>query len=77
MERGSGMYALPFSECWTNRLYESQHILQSEGFDDDAGLDETIKKLEADLKKARKKDDDVGDDVVASCSILPGPCYMA
>ncbi|KAG6874163.1 hypothetical protein C0995_005581 [Termitomyces sp. Mi166 len=30
--------------------------LQEEGFDDEAGLDETIKKLENDLKKARKKE---------------------
>ena len=27
-----------------------------EGFEDDAALDETIKKLEQDLKKARKKE---------------------
>jgi actin-related protein 5 len=32
--------------------------LQEEGFDDEAGLDETIKKLENDLKKARKKEAD-------------------
>ncbi|KAF5377282.1 hypothetical protein D9615_006449 [Tricholomella constricta] len=37
--------------------------LQEEGFDDDAGLDETIKKLESDLKKARKKEAE-GEDVV-------------
>ncbi|KNZ80015.1 Actin-like protein arp5 [Termitomyces sp. J132] len=30
--------------------------LQEEGFDDEAGFDETIKKLENDLKKARKKE---------------------
>ncbi|KAG6840178.1 hypothetical protein C0991_008408 [Blastosporella zonata] len=30
--------------------------LQEEGFDDEAGLDETIKKLEVDLKKVRKKE---------------------
>ncbi|KAG6850172.1 hypothetical protein H0H93_016852 [Arthromyces matolae] len=30
--------------------------LQEEGFDDESGLDETIKKLESDLKKARKKE---------------------
>lgn len=39
--------------------------MQSEGFDDDAGFEETIKKLEADLKKARRKDEDVGDEVVS------------
>ena len=37
-----------------------QHTLQAEGFDDDAALDETIKKLESDLKKARKRE--LGDD---------------
>ncbi|KAJ7836347.1 chromatin remodeling complex subunit [Mycena olivaceomarginata] len=34
---------------------EWMYKLQTEGFDDDAALDETIKKLESDLKKARKK----------------------
>jgi actin-related protein 5 len=38
-----------------------QNTLQAEGFDDDEALDEAIKKLESDLKKARKKDAD-GDD---------------
>ncbi|KIK66134.1 hypothetical protein GYMLUDRAFT_70347 [Collybiopsis luxurians FD-317 M1] len=32
------------------------HKLHSEGLDDDATLDETIKKLDADVKKARKKE---------------------
>ncbi|KAK2462122.1 hypothetical protein APHAL10511_006585 [Amanita phalloides] len=36
---------------WTNKL-------QEEGFDDEAGLDEIIKKLENDVKKARKKEAD-------------------
>ncbi|KAG6919454.1 hypothetical protein DXG01_005713 [Tephrocybe rancida] len=36
--------------------------LQEEGFDDDAGLEETIKKYESDLKKARKKEAE-GEDV--------------
>lgn len=35
-----------------------QNKLQEEGFDDEAGLDETIKKLENDLKKFRKKEAD-------------------
>ncbi|KAJ6573856.1 chromatin remodeling complex subunit [Mycena vulgaris] len=35
---------------------EWTYKLQTEGFDDDAALDETIKKLESDLKKARKKE---------------------
>ena len=37
--------------------------LQSEGFSDDAALDQSIKKLEADLKKARKKEAE-GEDVI-------------
>ncbi|KAJ6519177.1 chromatin remodeling complex subunit [Mycena sanguinolenta] len=43
---------------------EWMYKLQTEGFDDDAALDETIKKLESDLKKARKKEAaaDGGDD---------------
>ncbi|KAG5220239.1 Nuclear actin-protein involved in chromatin remodeling [Salix suchowensis] len=40
---------------------QRQNKLQGEGFEDEASLDETIKKLETDLKKARKKDVD-GDD---------------
>ncbi|KAF8341684.1 chromatin remodeling complex subunit [Amanita rubescens] len=36
---------------WMNKL-------QEEGFDDEAGIDETIKKLENDLKKFRKKEAD-------------------
>ncbi|KAK7064825.1 hypothetical protein R3P38DRAFT_2826591 [Favolaschia claudopus] len=35
---------------------EWMYKLQTEGFDDDASLNETIKKLENDLKKARKKE---------------------
>ncbi|KAJ7924371.1 chromatin remodeling complex subunit [Mycena leptocephala] len=35
---------------------EWMYKLQTEGFDDDDALDETIKKLESDLKKARKKE---------------------
>ena len=42
----------------------SQNLLQSEGFSDDAALDQAIKKLEADLKKARKKAANDGDDIM-------------
>ncbi|KAF8151988.1 actin-like protein Arp5p [Mycena galopus ATCC 62051] len=35
---------------------EWMYKLQTEGFDDDAALEETIKRLESDLKKARKKE---------------------
>ncbi|KAJ7582599.1 chromatin remodeling complex subunit [Mycena floridula] len=41
---------------WLNKLYE-------EGFNDEGELDETIKKLEGDVKKAKKKDREEGDDV--------------
>jgi actin-related protein 5 len=41
-----------------------QSLLQSEGFNDDAALDQAIKKLEADLKKTRKKAANDGDDVI-------------
>jgi actin-related protein 5 len=43
-----------------------QSILQDEGFEDDVRLDEAIKKLEYDLKRARKKEAD-GDDSVGAC----------
>ena len=48
-----------------------QAALQEEGLENDAVLDNTIKKLELDLKKARKKDAD-GDEVevVTSPSVL-------
>ncbi|KAH9977560.1 actin-like ATPase domain-containing protein [Russula compacta] len=39
-------------------------LLQSEGFNDDAALDQAIKKLEADLKKTRKKAANDGDDAM-------------
>ncbi|TFK38658.1 actin-like ATPase domain-containing protein [Crucibulum laeve] len=41
---------------WINKL-------QTEGFDDEASLDQTIKKLEMDVKKARKKDAGPEDEV--------------
>lgn len=48
----------------------SQNLLQSEGFNDDAALDQAIKKLEADLKKARKKAANDGDEVTVSTHFL-------
>jgi hypothetical protein len=41
-----------------------QSLLQSEGFSDDAALDQAIKKLEADLRKTRKKAANDGDDAM-------------
>ncbi|KAI3615652.1 chromatin remodeling complex subunit [Moniliophthora roreri] len=41
---------------------EWQNKLNSEGFDDDATLDETIKKLDTDLKRTRKKEANIGGD---------------
>ena len=46
-------------------LNHAQNTLQEEGFENDAALDGAIKKLEADLKKARKKEAD-GDDMDVS-----------
>lgn len=43
---------------------EWQNLLQSEGFSDDGALDQAIKKLEADLKKTRKKAANDSDDVI-------------
>ncbi|KAG1778320.1 hypothetical protein EV702DRAFT_1044632 [Suillus placidus] len=43
---------------------QASDTLQIEGFDDDAALNETIKKLEVDIKRARKKDPDGQDDVI-------------
>jgi len=37
-----------------------------EGFDDDAALDDTIKKLEIYIKKARKKDGDADEPMVSA-----------
>ena len=45
-----------------------QGLLQSEGFIDDAALDQAIKRLEADLKKTRKKAANDNDDgMVSTC----------
>jgi len=43
-----------------------QNTLQAEGFDDEAALDETIKKLELDVKRSRKKEADGQDDAAVS-----------
>jgi len=48
----------------------SQNLLQSEGFNDDSALDQAIKKLEADLKKARKKAANDGDEVTVSIHLI-------
>jgi hypothetical protein len=47
-----------------------QNLLQSEGFSDDGALDQAIKKLEAGLKKARKKAANDGDEVTVSTRFL-------
>lgn len=46
--------------------FPMQNTLQAEGFDDDAALDETIKKLELDVKRSRKKEADGQDDAIVS-----------
>ena len=43
-------------------LNKLQDILEEEGFDDDAALDKAIKKLETELRKARKTEAD-GEDL--------------
>ncbi|KAF8605000.1 actin-like protein Arp5p [Ceratobasidium sp. AG-I] len=50
---------------WKNKEKKTdfQHRLRTEGFDAEEMLDSTIKKLENDLKKARKKEGDANDDV--------------
>jgi hypothetical protein len=53
-------FFFPF-RCYLIKWFR-KNTLQSEGFDDEAALDEKIKKLESDLKKARKKDLAEGDD---------------
>lgn len=66
------------SECFSSDFWlyfayyrsRSQNLLQSEGFNDDAALDQAIKKLEADLKKARKKAANDGDEVTVSVHFL-------
>ena len=62
--RESGRWVL-FYALWYGCVAEyshpcsmSQDTLKEEGFSNDAALDATIKKLEADLKKARKKEAD-------------------
>jgi actin-related protein 5 len=43
-----------------------QEKLQAEGFNNDAALDDTIKRLEGDLKRARKKEADGNGDEAES-----------
>ncbi|KAF8624818.1 hypothetical protein AX15_005705 [Amanita polypyramis BW_CC] len=51
-------YLLNLREIKGQGKHEWINKLREEGFDDETGLDETIKRLENDLKKARKKDCD-------------------
>ena len=55
----------------SHAAFSSQNSLQSEGFSDDAALDQAIKKLEADLKKTRKKAANDSDDVIVSTLFFP------
>ncbi|KAH0838738.1 hypothetical protein J3R83DRAFT_7092 [Lanmaoa asiatica] len=57
-------YLLNLKEGRSENKREWMTTLQSEGFGDDAALQETIKKLEYDLKRARKKDMDGTDEPV-------------
>ncbi|KAI0258664.1 actin-like ATPase domain-containing protein [Gloeopeniophorella convolvens] len=49
---------------------EWQNLLQAEGFSDDGALDQAIKKLDADLKKTRKKAENDADDPTV-CILSP------
>lgn len=69
MGRGSGLCVNFISSYFFDASpnvppFGLKNTLQSEGFDDDAALEDAIKKLEADLRKARKKDDDTVDEIV-------------
>ncbi|KAI5991317.1 hypothetical protein F5J12DRAFT_907516 [Pisolithus orientalis] len=55
-------YLLNLRENQGDNKREWQNTLLEEGFDDDAALDETIKKLEQDLKKVRKKESEGQDE---------------
>ncbi|KAI5983595.1 hypothetical protein EDD15DRAFT_2178839 [Pisolithus albus] len=55
-------YLLHLRENRGDNKREWQDALLEEGFDDDAALDETIKKLEQDVKKVRKKESDGQDE---------------
>ncbi|KAF8837942.1 actin-like ATPase domain-containing protein [Paxillus ammoniavirescens] len=57
-------YLLNLKEGRSENKREWTNTLQSEGFEDDAKLDETIKKLEHDLKRARKKETEGTDEPV-------------
>lgn len=58
------LFSIPLSNFFAYAGLGTQSLLQSEGFSDDAALDQAIKKLEADLKKTRKKAANDGDDVM-------------
>ena len=60
----------PFLLCPSHAAFWPQNLLQSEGFSDDAALDQAIKKLEADLKKTRKKAASDSDDVIVSTAFF-------
>jgi hypothetical protein len=53
-------------------LMTRKNKLDAEGFEDEEMFDETLKKLENDIKRARKKDTDVDEVLVitSSCFIL-------
>ena len=54
-----------------------QNKLQNEGLDSDSALNETIKKLENDVKKARKKEAGDGDDQPVCLSSLMEWCLIS
>ena len=48
--------------------------LRAEGIESETLLDEDIKRIEASLKRARKKDEVVDDEPTVSCPVVGSPC---
>src|SRR5271154_5669373 len=68
-EDGRGWSVSSYLCLFTYNLHFMKHTLQAEGFDDDEALDETIKKLDYDLKKARKREAEGDDGTVVSRTV--------
>lgn len=54
----TGLYVVPKHICICMYLIVRKDILEEEGFDDEAALEKAIKKLETELRKARKTEAD-------------------
>ena len=58
---------------WVVLIQSPQATLREEGFDNDAALDSAIKKLEMDVRKARKKEDEDGQEEAPTFPLLDVP----